>query len=427
MSSPKLEIDSVSPDSLKELVINAKKLYQKHFPAPATTCCTVAPGRVNLIGEHVDYTGGFVFPLAIEYSTVVYGSGFIDDQSTSSSLQFVSTLSPETGETKSLNKDTEPPTTQEAHSSWTWYVIGVVMQYIPDLPSNTCFNLKFAISGNVPLGGGLSSSASLEVATARFLETILGTAAFSSSDMKEPAKIRALRCQKAENVWCHSPCGIMDQYVSSAASQGSFLLIDCRSYDYQKIQMKQPNSVVLVVTNSHVSHDIAGGEYPIRVAQCKTATLALQIISDKVESLRDATLELLEQADMDDISFRRARHAVTENARVTEAKAAIEAGDWTELGRLLNASHASMRDDYEVSCAEVDILVELAQQYEGVYGSRLTGGGFGGCTVTLVEQDRVQGLMEHLKTGYIAKTGKECDCFVTSPGPGARLLGMDTT
>ena len=423
--TPTTTTDNISP-ALAALVKDAKDLYGTSFGDSSSSpnhYTAVAPGRVNLIGEHTDYTGGFVLPLAIDYSTVVYGSGTIIEGETTSTIELISKLSPDKVETVSIDAETKPPAKYDGN--WTWYVIGVVAQYLPDLPPGSALSLRLAIAGNVPLGGGLSSSASLEVATAQFIECILGEEhAFSSSADKLKPKVRALRCQKAENDWCHSPCGIMDQYVSSAASNGALLLIDCTSYHYQKVHMKQPSSVVLVVTNSKVAHDIAGGEYPVRVAQCQTATAVLKKMHSDTITLRDATLEHLEAAknQMDTVSYKRALHVVTENARTVAAKQVLEDGNWTELGNLMNGSHVSMRDDYEVSCDEIDILVELAQNFDGVYGSRLTGGGFGGCTVTLVEKDKVQALMEHLKKEYKAKTGKDCDCFETSPGPGARVL-----
>ena len=407
---------------LQTLVKDAKDLYKEHFGSCDKTVAVVAPGRVNLIGEHTDYTGGFVFPLAIDFSTVIYGSGkVVESECTASTISIVSKNQPSKSITVTLDKDQSPPSEEEARKSWTWYVVGVVAQYLPDLPDGTVVDLTMTVAGNVPLGSGLSSSASLEVATARFLEEIIPLPDFSS-------KTRALRCQKAENVWCHSPCGIMDQYVSSAAPPGSLLLIDCTSYEYQPIQMKEPNSVVLVITNSNVQHSIGAGEYPVRVRQCKTATEALQKCDATIKTLRDANIDLVLKAkdQMDDVSFRRAHHVVTENARVQVAATRVREGKWSELGVLMSASHASQRDDYETSCTEIDVLVRLAQEFDGVYGSRLTGGGFGGCTVTLVEQDKAESLIQYLKEEYKKETGKDCDCYTTEPGAGARLLGTDS-
>eukprot|EP00536_Pseudo-nitzschia_multiseries_P002762 jgi/Psemu1/184250/e_gw1.38.184.1 len=399
----------------------------------------VAPGRVNLIGEHTDYTGGFVLPFAIDYSTVVYGRGSVtlggddEDDERKAKLRFVSALSPDSFQFMKCTESSSPP----EPVSWTSYVLGTVFQYLPDLPAGAELDLEFCISGDVPLGSGLSSSASLEVSVARFVEAILGEHAFSSEDRAEgafsPAKTRALRCQKAENEWCNSPCGIMDQAISSAATGGSLMLIDCRTLDFTPTKMADESlspedpMPVLVVANSNVQHSIGGGEYPIRVAQCKAATEALQKVNPDIAMLRDATPEDVESAMefMDEVSYNRAKHVATENERTLQAKEELERGDWSEVGALMNASHASMRDDYEVSCEEVDILVDIAQNFPGVYGSRLTGGGFGGCTVTLVAQDSAEDLMEHMKAEYKSKTGLDCPCFVTRPARGAHLLSIN--
>ena len=340
---------------MKELVTTAKDLYQRHFGSKEKAFVAVAPGRVNLIGEHTDYTGGFVMPLAIDYSTVIYGSGSLKEGTTASKIRFVSAASPDKVEECTLDPSSKPPAADDPNvRSWTWYVLGVVAQYLPDLPQNTAMDVTLAIAGNVPQGSGLSSSAALEVSVARFLECILGDYAFSSSDVKLPAKARALRCQKAENVWCHSPCGIMDQYVSSAASEGDLLLIDCTSFDFEKVHTTDPPS--LVITNSNVKHSIGGGEYPVRVRQCNEATAALEAYSTRgkeIRSLRDATLADVDevQASIDLDIYKRAKHVVTENERVLKAKEALLASDWKTVGELMNGSHESMRDDYEVSSA----------------------------------------------------------------------------
>mmetsp|Transcript_21602 Transcript_21602/g.47191 ORF Transcript_21602/g.47191 Transcript_21602/m.47191 type:complete len:554 (+) Transcript_21602:308-1969(+) len=422
----------------------------------STRAIAVAPGRVNLIGEHTDYTGGFVLPFAIDYSTVVYGKGNVnvnlgdndhDHDERKAKLSFVSSLSPDSLEVLECVESSSPPesTPTDCDCDWTTYVLGTVFQYLPDLPPGAELALQFSITGDVPLGSGLSSSASLEVAVARFVEAVLGEHAFSSEQQQQqqrqgegfgafsPAKTRALRCQKAENEWCNSPCGIMDQAIISAATGDSLVLIDCRTLDFTATKMAEESLSpedpfpVLVVANSNVKHSIGGGEYPIRVAQCKVATEALQKLNPDIADLRDATPEDVENAKefmVDDVSYKRAKHVATENERTLRAKEELERGDWNEVGALMSASHASMRDDYEVSCEEVDILVEIAQNFPGVYGSRLTGGGFGGCTVTLVAQDNAEDLMAHMESEYKSKTGIDCPCFVTRPARGAHLLSI---
>ena len=418
---------SMPSESMKIKLKEASQLFRDNFRSDPT-CIAVAPGRVNLIGEHVDYTGGFVLPFAIEYSTVVVGTGCVQTSNDNvvgprATLKFVSANSPDDVAEINIDAQSKPP----EKVSWKTYVVGTVFQYLVDLPPTAHLELTFCICGDVPLGSGLSSSASLEVSVARFVESILGEAAFSSCAPNEPpAKIRALRCQKAENEWAKSPCGLMDQYISSAGKEDCFLLIDCTSLDYQEIKMatNTDSEPVLVIANSNVQHDIGGGEYPVRVRQCQTATEALQAVNSKITSLRDATLEdvMAAKDQMDEISFRRAKHVVTENERTLQAKEALEAGDWKLVGELMSASHTSMRDDYEVSCEEIDLLVDIAQRQPGVYGSRLTGGGFGGCTVTLVDKPYAKDLIERLKADYKAQTGNACLCIETKAARGAHTL-----
>lgn len=362
-------------------------------------------------------------PFAIDYSTVVVGTGSRRCGSGGAALRFVSSKSPKDVVTIQIDHVSSPA----EKVSWEAYVTGTVFQYLPDLPQGSCLDLTFSIAGDVPLGSGLSSSASLEVAVAMFVEEILGDKAFSSHPNELPSKVRALRCQKAENDWAKSPCGIMDQYISSAGQEGSLLLIDCRSLDFQLVKMASENEPVLVVTNSNVHHSIGNGQYPVRVSQCQMATKALQQINPKIISLRDATIEDVHAAKdmMDTTSYRRAMHVVTENDRTLKAREALESGEWKLVGELMNGSHTSMRDDYEVSCEEIDILVKIAQEHPGVYGSRLTGGGFGGCTVTLVDKNHSAELMQTLKKDYKAKTGKECFCFETKAAQGAHALPID--
>jgi galactokinase len=311
-------------------------------------------------------------------------------------------------------------------------VTGTIAQYVPDLPPEGCvLELAMSFASNVPVGAGLSSSAALEVATAKFIEQFMKDNAFSSSkkDLDRTVE-RALRCQKAENEWAFSPCGIMDQMASSCALDGHMMLIDCTSYEIQQVPMKQEpkEKPVLLIIDSKVEHSIADGEYGLRRAQCNDALQAMQEVPlYHVLSLRDATLQDVETAKpkMDDISYKRAKHVVTENTRTKECKTAIKLGVWKRAGELINASHASLRDDFEVSCEEVDFLVDTCQKFDGVYGSRMTGGGFGGSTITLVQAEKVDALIEKVKADYKEKYDKECACFVTVPGPGARVLAID--
>ncbi|KAL7554880.1 hypothetical protein ACHAWF_018426 [Thalassiosira exigua] len=405
--------------------------------------CAAAPGRVNLIGEHTDYTGGYVLPLAIGYNTVVFGrGGVVADASggggggAAPTSRVASADRPSVAEF-AVGPDSTPSTSSA--DAWADYVHGVAAQYLPDLPPGKTFAFDVAVAGDVPLGSGLSSSASLEVATAVFLEGILegcsGAARSARGEApttaKEAKMERAVRCQRAENEFCGVPCGIMDQFVSSAGREGKLLLIDCRSLDFREVSAGDgggDDAPVLVVTNSNVKHSLGDGEYPVRVRQCKEATEILSKANPRIATLRDATTADVEaaasSAGLEGVLLRRARHVVSENERTVEAANALERGDWATVGRLMNESHDSMRDDYDVSCDEIDVLVELARGFEGVYGSRLTGGGFGGCTVTLVRRDSSRRLIEHLGREYEKRTGKKCVCFETSPGNGARAIGL---
>ena len=221
----------------------------------------------------------------------------------------------------------------------------------------------------------------------------------------------------------------MDQFVSSAGCQDKLLLLDCRSLDYREVSMEGEDCPVLVITNSNVKHDLGDGEYPIRVRQCKEATDILKQANPSVQSLRDATMKDVEDAaataGLEGVLLQRARHVVSENERTVKTADALEKGDWETVGKLMNDSHTSMRDDYEVSCGEIDILVDLAQSFgDAVYGSRLTGGGFGGCTVTLVKKGSSQELIEHLKKEYETQTGTKCVCFETTPASGAKAIDL---
>ncbi|KAL7536020.1 hypothetical protein ACHAXR_006875 [Thalassiosira sp. AJA248-18] len=439
------------PSNVQSSISQAKTLFDKSFGKDDRTDdlpihCASAPGRVNLIGEHTDYTGGYVLPLAIGFNTVCYGRGTIAKYKSTDAAgksRIVSTNNP-------IVEFHVSPSLSPLSSStdkWANYVQGVILQYLPDLQSDETFVLDMAIAGDVPLGSGLSSSASLEVATAVFLECIMlhnGGVAYSSYkknrtrndttiSTKEIKMERAIRCQRAENLHCGVPCGIMDQFVSSAGCQGKLLLIDCRSLEFREVSVgssgtkeADDDAPVLVVANSNVKHDLGDGEYPVRVQQCKDATDIISKVNPRIKSLRDASMEdidaAISSAGLEGVLLQRARHVVSENKRTVETANALEKGDWKLVGQLMNESHNSMKNDYEVSCDEIDVLVDLAQSFDGVHGSRLTGGGFGGCTVTLVKKESSQQLMDYLNQEYEKKTGKQCDCFATSPGDGARAI-----
>ncbi|CAM9311339.1 unnamed protein product [Ectocarpus sp. 12 AP-2014] len=422
-----------------ELLVMARDLYDETFGPPEDVrhvCAGYAPGRVNLIGEHTDYQGGFVLPLALERGTVVYGVGRLvdSDEATaegsdrglcrvvSQTMQQQQAEDEAGGKAGELGGDVSfraDESLAPGEPEWANYVKGVVKEYMPKVPEGKRLEFTVTVVRSVPIGGGVSSSASLSVAVATFLQGVLTSAGVTPPSPKEKAHL----CRMAEHKFLNMPCGIMDQFVTSMAVPGHAMLLDCRSEEPDAVPLSDSNLVV-VVTNSNVKHNLAGSQYPIRVAQCQAARDELQKSHPNVQLLRDATPEQVDamEAGVEDAVFRRARHVVSENARTVTAARALTSGDYLQVGQLMLDSHRSLREDYEVSCPELDVLVELAMEVEGVFGSRLTGGGFGGCTVTLAKKDSVASLVQHLQEGYLRAVGRDCSSFVTKPGFGSRSL-----
>ena len=388
--------------SLAEQVSRVKRLYQEKFGA-APEWLAAAPGRVNLIGEHTDYNAGFVFPLAIE-RYVVIAAGRPGGQGGGDEVRLFSTTLAETARFSAAHLEPQ-------RKDWTSYVRGVFAGCLERGLSPG--PLAMLIDSSVPVGGGLSSSAALEVATATLIEAVCGT----SLDPVDKARL----CQKAEHVFAGMPCGIMDQFSSALGDAGKLLLIDCRSEMAELIPLDDPQVAVLVI-NSNVKHELTGSEYSDRRAQCEQASSALG-----VPALRDVTTQELESQrnKLSDVLYRRANHVVGENERTVDAAQALRAGDWPTVGKLMYASHASLRDDYEVSCPELDVLVELAEAIGpegGVIGARMTGGGFGGCIVALVRSGREQAIAEQVSQEYQQRTGIAASSFVTKPARGAHIV-----
>jgi len=269
------------------------------------------------------------------------------------------------------------------------------------------------LQSTVPLGGGLSSSAALEVCTATLIEAIVG----KSIDPVE----KALVCQKAEHDFANVPCGIMDQFISALGRENHLLLLDCRTRKTELVPMND-NSIALLIINTNVKHELGSGEYAKRRAQCEAAAKVLG-----VKSLRDATADQLEHAKgkMDAVVYRRARHVIGEIERTTYAAEGIRASNWLTVGQLMYASHCSLRDDYAVSCKELDVVVEIAESLGtngGVYGCRMTGGGFGGCCVALVKADWVDSISKTIAAEYKNRTGIGAAIFSSRPAAGATIL-----
>ncbi|HEX6961396.1 MAG TPA: galactokinase [Lacipirellula sp.] len=388
--------------SLDDQVSNVCRSYREAFGAEPGWVAA-APGRVNLIGEHTDYNAGFVFPLAIERYVVIAGGPSAGDKNN----RDVHAHSLLLRDSATFNLDNLQP----EHRDWTSYLRGVFAGFQERGIDPGALNL--VVDSKVPLGGGLSSSAALEVATATLLEAATG----STLDPVEKARL----CQKAEHVYAGMPCGIMDQFSSALGAEGKLLLIDCRSETAELVPLDDPGVAVLVV-NSNVKHELTGSEYPERRAQCEQAAKLLS-----VAALRDVSSAQLEaeQKRLDLLLYRRARHVVGEIERTLEAARALQDRDWARVGELMYASHASLRDDYEVSCEELDVLVEVAQaigQSGGVIGARMTGGGFGGSIVALVRSGREREIARHIGEGYKARTGIEASAFVTKPARGAHVV-----
>jgi galactokinase len=362
-----------------------------------------APGRVNLIGEHTDYNDGFVMPVAIDFFTQI-----ILFPLDTRALEFYSDNFKE----KVVLDFDNLPKSRSRH--WSDYVVGVALRLIGE--GHELRGARLMISSNVPIGSGLSSSAALEVATAYALAT--------SSDLKIERVELAKLCRRAENEFVGARVGIMDQFVSFFGESDKALLLDCRSLEFEHLPV--PPSAQLVICNTMVKHDLASGAYNERRQQCEEGVKLLRTVLPNVTALRDVTSQQLEEhrKELPEVIYRRCRHVVTENERVLDAASALKQGDVAKFGQLMNQSHQSLRDDYEVSCAELDLMVGLARKVEGVFGARMTGGGFGGCTVNLVRRDKIDEFQNTVAAGYQEATGLTPEVYVCKAVKGAEELPM---
>ncbi len=357
-----------------------------------------APGRVNLIGEHTDYNDGFVMPAAIGFYTRAAVAPRPDRKLAIHSENY--------SEQVEFDLD-HLPATGAGH--WSDYVIGVVKMLVRSGKKLGGANLL--VDGNVPQGAGLSSSASIEVAVG-----------YALLDLADPSTIDrnqlALLCQQAENEFVGARCGIMDQFVASHGKRGQALLLDCRDLEYRQLPL--PDDAVLAICNTMVKHSIAKGEYNQRRAECEAGVRALSKYRPQVRALRDVTPEDLEAYghELPEVVVRRCRHVIGENARVLKAAAALERGDLQAFGNLMLESHRSLRDDFAVSCSELDLMVELAERAKGVYGTRMTGGGFGGCTIALVQAGCVEAFQRTVREGYERSTGRKPEIYVCAAADG---------
>lgn len=362
-----------------------------------------APGRVNLIGEHTDYTGGLVMPAAIDFNTVAV----MTPAKNGASVLYASNLQ------KEFHFDVNGLPEKPKHD-WTDYPIGVLWSLRQS--GVTVPQFTMTLEGDVPLGAGLSSSASIEVAVA--------FAALALAGKSMPLTEIALACKRAENGFVGAQSGIMDQYIACCGVKDHALVIDTRDLTSQPEPL--PANVRLVICNSMVKHSHAGGEYNARRAEVDEGTRAVRSINPAIRELRDATLADLEKAhaSMSENAYRRCRHIITENARVKEAAAALSSGNMKRMGQLMAEAHASYRDDFAASCPEVDLLVELAAAQPGIIGARLTGGGFGGCTVNLVEAARAEAFRKGIHDAYLERAGIDADIYLCQAAAGASELAF---
>jgi len=394
--------DSTRHDLPPAAAIRAAHVFAERLNRPAALVA-VAPGRVNLIGEHVDYCGGFVLPIAIDrYTAIAFA--------TAPSRRTVRIGSGMIGQTLEFSLDTGRSAIGRL-PAWARYVFGVIELMIEAGDEVAGFDAW--IESDVPQGAGLSSSAALEVATAVGVDALHGRT-------RDPMDIARL-CQRAEHEFAGVPCGIMDMATSAAATAGHAVMLDCRSEQIKHVPMDDP-AVRVLIANTNVSHELADGAYARRRAQCEEAARVLG-----VELLRDATLASVDAArdKLDPVVYRRARHVVSEIERTVEASDLLGRRQWEAFGQKMYASHDSLRHDYEVSCDELDVMVDIARRIGidgGVFGSRMTGGGFGGCTVWLVDADRLDAVATRLVAEYKRRTGIDPAVFATRPAAGAHVL-----
>jgi galactokinase len=394
-------MEGARTDGLQQLALAAGALLQQRWGQPPAWLAA-APGRVNLIGEHTDYNDGFVLPMAIDRHVVIAAAPPATPGRPRLRLY-----------SRELDGEVEvrlDGPVLPSGPAWANYVRGVLDGFLrrgAALPS-----LDAVVVSDLPLGGGLSSSAALEVAAATALEAASGWTL-------SPAE-KALLCQEAEQRFAGVPCGIMDQLASTMGDRAGALLVDCQSGAVRAVPLPDAEAAVLV-SNSQVQHALGDGAYARRRAECTEAARRLGVLSLRAA---DEAVVAAERDRLGDPFFRRARHVTSENARTLAAAEALAAGDHRAAGRLMYESHRSLRDDYEVSCHELDVLVDIAREMGeagGVWGARLTGGGFGGCTITLVRTDQAALVAATLSREYHRRTGRSTSPFLVRPAQGAHL------
>lgn len=381
-----------------------KKTYEEKFQTQPQNMF-YSPGRVNLIGEHTDYNGGHVFPCAISLGT--YGAAALRSDM---KINFYSLNMPDKG---IITADISDIKNEKSHN-WANYPLGVIKTFQNHgFKIDKGFNL--VISGNVPDGAGLSSSASLEMLTAMVLKKFF----VLDVEQLEMAKL----CQEAENKFVGMNCGILDQFAVAMGKKDYAMFLDCNSLEYRYVKLVLDDCSI-VITNTNSKHSLVDSEYNLRRSQCEQALADIQKVKNvkSLGQLSEDDFTQVKSSIKDPVCRRRARHAVCENQRTIKAVAALEQNNLQLFGRLMNDSHVSLRDDYEVTGKELDTLAELAWQQEGVIGSRMTGGGFGGCTVSIVKNDSIESFKKNVGSGYTKKIGYAPSFYIADIGDGTKVL-----
>ena len=374
--------------------------FTDRFGRPCAAIAS-APGRVNLIGEHTDYNDGFVLPMALEQRTQVAVAPRDDQQIRAAAID--------------LNEECTWPLTDwnaESYPHWTSYIAGIAA--LLRRRGAHLAGADILIRSAVPVGSGLSSSAALGVATAKALIQLSGEAIGTT----EVADL----CRAAEHEFAGVPCGIMDPFISLLGQADTALLLDCRSRTWQHIPLRLDGHTVVIV-NSGVRHELAAGEYALRQKQCAAAVAYFQRLNPSVRALRDVDVALVRAhaLQLDPLAAARALHVTTENARTFQAAEALRRGDLATLGRLMAESHRSLRDDYEVSCRELNQLVNIVSRVAGVVGARMTGAGFGGCIVAIARSDALPLIEAAVRAQYDAAGFGPARVWTSRPGPGAAV------
>ncbi len=380
-----------------------KKSFQEAYRHTADAVY-FSPGRVNLIGEHTDYNGGFVFPCALSFGTY-----FLVAKNDAAVMRFKSLNMPQI-----IELPLDQLTTPLPDKSWVNYPLGVIAQFIKrGVKIEQGYDIL--IWGNVPAGAGLSSSAALEVVTAYAFNDLLHTN-YDRSDL-------AYMGQMSEHEFAGVNCGIMDQFASAQGKKDHAIYLNCDTLQFELVPVKL-DGIKIVISNTHSPHKLDSGAYNDRVAQCHKAVEQLSKVHTlkNLAELTEAEFEKIESAITDPIAHRRARHVVGEVQRTKDAVKALRAGDILAFGKLMCASHVSLRDDYEVTGPELDALAEAAWKIDGCIGSRMTGGGFGGCTVSLVRDEAIPTFIEKVGAEYTQRTGLKADFYVAEIGDGARKI-----